>query len=98
MRGWKGEKWMKLCSERALIFHCCRKKSYSEPKYILYAHRNWIGEGLKSCISAEGADPAAFPQIRGNMFLQGHQEFSNCFLYTDSREPAELQELDQGNP
>lgn len=40
MREWKGEKWMNLCSERALIFHCCRQKSYSEPEYILYAHRN----------------------------------------------------------
>lgn len=30
MRGWRGEKWMKLCSERALILHCCKEKSYSE--------------------------------------------------------------------
>jgi len=40
MGGWKGEKWMDLCSERALIFYCCREKSYSAPKYMLYAHRS----------------------------------------------------------
>lgn len=42
---------MNLCSERALIFHCCKEKSYSEPEYILYASRDQTGEGCKGCIS-----------------------------------------------
>lgn len=44
---------MNLSSERALIFHCCREKSCSVPKYILYALRNSIGEGFRSCILSQ---------------------------------------------